>query len=238
MSVGESLSGVQAALIEVQIATCMTKLGWSYQAAPPPVDVAPVFGRFGEVLPDLPNGYMRVPLVETAETSTVPEAGEKYWLALNGVPGETTTIKTDDGVLTMQRMGGCVGEAQASVFGSQDEYLRFAAAYFAAENVLNDTNQILAADREVVEVLDRWVACMGDKGYAYDSMSGVRDVDWALVPRVEMMAAYQSDLDCQQSSGFRGVVERAADRAADKAVRNSERAIAELRELAQSILDL
>ena len=96
VSAGESLSDVQSALVDVQIASCMTKLGWSYQAAPPPVDVSPIFGRFGEVLPDLPNGYMRVESAEDVETVTVtvPEPGEKYWLALNGLPGECRSLTT------------------------------------------------------------------------------------------------------------------------------------------------
>lgn len=189
------------------IRQCMEVAGFDYpfEKPTPPYDDRSTFELYlGPSSMDLvaQHGYDNGYTNSRFPTEPLPGHGN-YEAALIGV--ESTEVIEDPlnpsgPSYTVTSSSGCLGEARASVFGTQESWARYNLLAIAVENHVLAIAQQTLASNTVAESIARWSACMGERGFNYDSPQDAASALWS--DRVVELRTAEADVLCKQSSGL------------------------------------
>ena len=195
-----------------KVAACLAEKGFTYGTnlpdRPPVRSVTDMIAeRFGEPrkLPDGQYAYYvptkDVDSSDLEESSRSPDESA----ALVGSVIESRNILDEEGqvVATLTVGDGCLGEAQAWLFGSPKAYLDY---WTTLNSITVKSSSILVrllSDPTFIAANASWSACMHNAGFEFKTVIDPSNSDWDYPrPGPREKAAAQADLTCRATSGL------------------------------------
>lgn len=196
------------------IQQCMERAGFDYEAPAYQPDRDFLRSRYG--LADLAEaadrGYSPID-EDTSEPlepplPTDPGLTDAFFATLRGTPEDQSIVEILDPVTglpigTQIVFGGCLGEANNTLFGSSNAFVDYYARDLYLQQTLVDVYSRAMTDSRVVAAQGAWSECMASKGYTYSLVYEPFNEPWSLPrPGAAEVATATADVECKQEANF------------------------------------
>jgi hypothetical protein len=140
---------------------------------------------------------------DTPIGSSASGRSKEYSAAFFGDVVATRTVTDDSGATLVKNTigSGCLGLAQAELFGSPAAYLDFISQVNYVETRLSVSLSRLLADSAFSTLMSAWSSCMTKHGFSYDTIFGPGNADWdSPRPSAKEQVVASADLECRTST--------------------------------------
>lgn len=115
-------------------------------------------------------------IVDPEQPALPPSAASAFFGA---DVGQRELVDSDGNSMGEVRIGnGCLGQAQARVLGSPEEYLSFMSDVALSESILSKSYSLLLSDPEFSKRMASWSTCMKRVGEVYRTIFDPPNRDW------------------------------------------------------------
>lgn len=225
---GSHRRGIDLAM-EIVIVRCMEEAGFEYvPPSRPPADTADEIlngpigltdgdraAEYGYTAPEDSDPPIQ-PQMSTDPAFMRALAGPS-WDAAEAEMIEIVDPVTGEVIAGQERReGGCVGEAEAAVYGDEAVMLRFFGADYRLQNLGVESVVRTLSDDAVVDANAEWSGCMSLRGYQYSAAVDPLNAPWPEPrPGDTEVATAIADVECKSDadllSEYRSVLQREAE---------------------------
>lgn len=232
---------------ERAIADCMAELGFAYEPVTrsdtePGDPWASINRQFGLADDEFIDqfGYGWPATDDAGKEGGQPLGGPEYIAALFGEDDDDTPTATYEDestgeVASSPARDGCLGVADAAVFGSAGRRQRYVALDMALQSMAFDAVARAVAEPDTVAALDAWSTCMAASGYSFSSPLEPPDEEWPEPAGQREIDTARADYACKVDTGLFDIFCSHVTRFVSEAAEEHAAELAEWRTLLGSI---
>lgn len=201
----------------ILIQQCMERAGFDFAPAEYQPDRDYLRNRYGlsDARDAAERGYLPID-ADTTEPLEPPLPADPglraaFLATLRGTPEEQSAVEILDpvtglAIATQVVFGGCLGEANTTLFGSSTAFVDYYARDFYLQQAIADAHSRAMTDSRVVAAQDAWSECMATNGHTYSFIYEPFNVPWPTPrPSQSEIATAVADVACKQHSEFIGI---------------------------------